>query len=89
MLEFLNILFTGATINVSVINNLILQEQALLLLPSAKIYNQPKAGRDLITFSFVDGKLTAAVNHDVLDIIADCIADIIKKGNSKGCKGCE
>ena len=80
MLQFLNILFPGATINVSVINNLILQEQALLLLPSAKIYNQPKASRDLITFSFVDGKLTAAVNHDVLDIIAHCISEIIRKG---------
>jgi hypothetical protein len=91
MLDFLKNLFTylgfelGNALNhenIIKINNIILEEQSLLLLPSSRIYNQIKSSRDLITFEFDGGVLKAKLCFKAFEIIKKCIDEVIQTTNA-------
>ena len=91
MIKFLSNLFKYLKIyltaeQITDINNIILEEQSLLLLPSSKIYNQMKSSRDLISFRFKDGKLNATPCDEVYKIIKACIDDVIKNKSAQNLK---
>ena len=85
MYKFLTLLFKDKTATECVdLDKIILEEQSLLLLPSSRIFNQPKSSRDLINFEFNGGVLVSSYNTKVSKIISSCIKEIIRKGESQG-----